>query len=63
MPASNTPNTTAICTRTRPRTPLTPIPIAAAKLDSPSATAKSSNASTAPRYRPRHGPPSLKRRH
>ena len=48
MPASNTPNTTAIRTRSRPRTPLTPMPIAAAKLDSPSATARSSNASITP---------------
>ncbi len=49
MPASNTPNTTAIRTRSRPRTPLTPMPIAAAKLDSPSATARSSSASIRPR--------------
>src|SRR5260370_24314243 len=52
MPASNKPNTTAIRALRLPLTPLTPIPIDAARLDSPTATARSSRASTRPRYPP-----------
>src|SRR3984957_3981915 len=48
MPASNTPNTTATRTLTLRLTPLTPIPIEAAKLDRPTATASSSRANMVP---------------
>src|SRR5215469_1101804 len=50
IPASKTPNTRPTSSRTRAFTPVTPMPMAAARFDSPTATAASNRAITATQY-------------